>query len=54
MKKNNSNNDKNYIYINAFFYSFWIEKSLYSKYIHKTLKEFMSNIDYLNNNNIYK
>ena len=32
--------DENYIYIDAFFYSFWMKKNEYNKYKHQTLKEF--------------
>lgn len=34
----NINND--YIFIDAFFYCFWMKKSEYIKYKHQTLKEF--------------
>ncbi len=36
--------DENYIYIDAFFYSFWMKKNEYNKYKHQTLKEFYENL----------
>ncbi len=39
-----------YVYINAFFYSFWMKRNEYNKYIHQTLKEFNKKINFNNNN----
>lgn len=37
------NNNPDYVYIDAFFYSFWMKKSEYVKYKHQTLLEFERN-----------
>ena len=39
------------VLINAFFYSFWMKRNEYNKYIHQTLKEFNKKINFNNNNN---
>jgi len=38
------------VLINAFFYSFWMKRNEYNKYIHQTLKEFNKKINFNNNN----
>ena len=38
------NNDPNYVYIDAFFYSFWMKKSEIKKYKFQNLYEFQRNI----------
>ena len=40
----NKNKDPDYVYIDAFFYSFWMKKSEFKKYKHQTLYEFYKNI----------
>ena len=37
------NTEEDYVYIDAFFYSFWMKKSEYVKYKHQTLLEFERN-----------
>ena len=37
------NKDSDYVYIDAFFYYFWMKKSEYIKYKHQTLQEFQKN-----------
>lgn len=37
------NTDEDYIYIDAFFYYFWMKRSEYIKYKQQTLQEFQKN-----------